>query len=222
MSGWLSYFTGKKDNGGSASKARTAIIDLREQLLMLDKQEEHMQKKIDMENEKAKANATTNKRAALQALRNKKTFEGQLDRLTGTRMTLETQMNALESANMNLQTMEAMKRGSEALKGIHGKMNIDKVDATMDAVREQMELTNEISDAISHPVGLNGDLDDEELNAELEAMEQEQLNDRLLGADRVPVTLPSSPMASREAARQQEEEDDDDAQLRRLQAEMAM
>jgi len=31
-------------------------------------------------------------------------------------------MNALESANMNLQTMEAMKRGSEALKGIHGKM----------------------------------------------------------------------------------------------------
>jgi hypothetical protein len=31
-------------------------------------------------------------------------------------------MNALESANMNLQTMEAMKRGSEALKNIHGKM----------------------------------------------------------------------------------------------------
>lgn len=33
-------------------------------------------------------------------------------------------MNALESANMNLQTMEAMKRGSEALKGIHGKMSV--------------------------------------------------------------------------------------------------
>lgn len=33
-------------------------------------------------------------------------------------------MNALESANMNLQTMEAMKRGSEALKGIHGKMYV--------------------------------------------------------------------------------------------------
>jgi charged multivesicular body protein 4 len=30
----------------------------------------------------------------------------------------------------------------------------------MDGVREQMELTNEISDAISHPVGLNNDADE--------------------------------------------------------------
>jgi len=32
--------------------------------------------------------------------------------------------------------------------------NIDKVDATMESIREQMELTNEISDAISNPVGM--------------------------------------------------------------------
>lgn len=30
----------------------------------------------------------------------------------------------------------------------------------MDGVREQMELTNEISDAISNPVGLNNDFDE--------------------------------------------------------------
>lgn len=38
--------------------------------------------------------------------------------------------------------------------------NIDKVDATMDSVREQMELTNEISEAISHPAGLTNDADE--------------------------------------------------------------
>lgn len=92
-------------------------------------------------------------------------------------------------------------------------------------------------------------------------MEQEQLNDRLLGAERVPVHSPSVGRVSNSregssrvlhrfvsigrdqihteahflfvsstthlttiysAVRQQEEEDDDEAQLRRLQAEMAM
>lgn len=35
---------------------------------------------------------------------------------------------------------------------------MDTVDATMDAVREQMELTNEISEAISNPVGMGIDV----------------------------------------------------------------
>lgn len=38
--------------------------------------------------------------------------------------------------------------------------NIDKVDSTMDSIREQMDLTNEISDAISNPVGMGHDLDE--------------------------------------------------------------
>jgi charged multivesicular body protein 4 len=64
MSSWLSYITGSgsKDTSASAGKAKNAIIELRQQLLMIDKQEEHMMKKIDDENQKAKVNATTNKR----------------------------------------------------------------------------------------------------------------------------------------------------------------
>jgi charged multivesicular body protein 4 len=65
MSSWLSYFTGSGSSGSSstsATKARTAIIDLREQLLTLDKQEDHMAKKIEAEEQKARLNATTNKR----------------------------------------------------------------------------------------------------------------------------------------------------------------
>jgi hypothetical protein len=38
--------------------------------------------------------------------------------------------------------------------------NINKVDATMDSIREQMDLTNEISDAISNPVNMGIDVDD--------------------------------------------------------------
>jgi charged multivesicular body protein 4 len=59
MSGWMSYFTGRKD---TREGARDAIVGLRQQLLMLEKKEEHLQKKIEDELRKARANATTNKR----------------------------------------------------------------------------------------------------------------------------------------------------------------
>jgi charged multivesicular body protein 4A/B len=58
MSGWLSYFSGPRD---TKTTTRQAIVGIREQLSMLDKKEEHLEKKIEEELKKAKANATTNK-----------------------------------------------------------------------------------------------------------------------------------------------------------------
>ncbi|OMJ23517.1 Vacuolar-sorting protein SNF7 [Smittium culicis] len=78
-------------------------------------------------------------------------LEEQLDKINGSRMTLDTQMMAIESANVNLETMNAMKQGADAMKNIHKNMNIDKVDQTMDEIREQMDLANEVSTAISQP-----------------------------------------------------------------------
>ncbi|KAK0536892.1 ESCRT-III subunit protein snf7 [Tilletia horrida] len=227
MSGWTSWLTGKPQNKNAP---REAIVGLRSQLLMLEKQEEHLNKKIDDETRKAKAAVSTNKQAAQAALRRKKQYENQLERIYGTRMTLETQVNAIESANMNLETMQAMRKGAEALKTIHGSLNIDKVDATMDSIREQMDLTNEISDAISNPVGMGQDLDEDALKDELEQLEQEELNERLVGADHVPLHTPSTLVgpsrttADRVAAAPSRitAEDDDEEELRKLQAEMAM
>ncbi|WRT65677.1 vacuolar-sorting protein SNF7 [Kwoniella shivajii] len=222
MSGWMSWFAGKKD---TREGARDAIVGLRQQLLMLEKKEEHLNKKIEEEMKKAKANATSNKRLAMAALRQKKAHENELDRIAGTRLTLETQVNAIESANLNAETMVAMKKGADALKGIHSNLTAEGVDATMDKIREQMDLTNEISDAISNPVGMGIVLDEDDLKEELDALEQEQLDDRLAGADRVPSHIPASPVgqtAGRVTAQAQAEEDDEEAQLRQLQAELAM
>lgn len=166
-------------------------------------------------------------------------------------MTLETQVNAIESANMNLETMTAMRKGADALKTIHGSLyvsrllfsffasiltvafaityrNIDKVDSTMDSIREQMDLTNEISDAISNPVGMGQDIDEDELKNELEELEQDELNERLVGADSVPLHTPAvvssgpSRVSNGPVKKQAVVEDDDDAELRALQAELAM
>ncbi|KDQ64275.1 hypothetical protein JAAARDRAFT_27897 [Jaapia argillacea MUCL 33604] len=187
---------------------------------MIEKKEEYLQKKIDEEMKKAKANAVSNKNVAKQALLRKRAHEQELDRLSGTRLQLETQVNTLESANLNAETMQAMKKGADALKAIHGPMNMDKVDATMSAIQEQREIANEISEAISNPVGAGLDFDEEELKNELAELEEEELNKRLMDADHVPLHAPAGRMKSPEI--HIAEEDDEEAQLKELQAALAM
>ncbi|GAA6035096.1 hypothetical protein JCM8097_002182 [Rhodosporidiobolus ruineniae] len=220
MSSWVSWLTGR--GGSSKDSTREAIVKLREHLLMLDKKEEYLGKKIDDELRKAKANATSNPRVAKQALQQKKLYEKELEGIAGRRMTITTQVNAIESANMNKETLEAMKQGADVLKGIHGKLNVDKVDATMDEVRNQLELTNEISQAISDPAGMGVDMDDQDVLDELAELEQEELNKRLAGAEAAPMHSPGAAVPAAKTPAQRIEEDEEDAELRELQAQMAM
>jgi charged multivesicular body protein 4 len=80
------------------------------------------------------------------------------------------------------------------MKNIHGSLDINKVDNTMDDIREQMDLANEISEAISQPVNFGIEFDEDELNEELELLEQQELDELLLEKDKVDINLaPSVP-----------------------------
>eukprot|EP00126_Sphaerothecum_destruens_P009590 Sdes_comp20543_c0_seq1m15250 len=166
-----------------APPAKESIQKLRETLELLEKRENYLEKKIENELLVAKKNASKNKRIALMALKRKKTYEAQIEKITGARMTIETQVLTIENANVNLEAMNAMKMGAATMKNIHGTMTIEKVDETMDEIREQMDVANEIGDAISQPVGFGIDFDDEELNAELDELEQEELDKQLLDTE---------------------------------------
>ncbi|KAI6035333.1 Snf7-domain-containing protein [Pisolithus orientalis] len=217
MSSIMSYFGGRRDN---KQAARDAIVGLRQQLQMIEKKEEYLQKKIDEELKKAKANAVSNKAVATQALRRKKASETEMDRLAGQRLQLEMQINTLESANLNVETMQALKKASDVLSSIHGYMTMDKVDSTLSKITEQREIANEIADAISAPTGMEG-ADEEELKTELEQLEQEHLDERLAGAEHVPAHVPTGARRVEERPRPAIE-DDEDAQLKELQAALAM
>ena len=56
------------------------------------------------------------------ALKRKKTYEDQINKIMGSRMTLEQQAMAIENANVNLETLNAMKAGADAMKQIHGQL----------------------------------------------------------------------------------------------------
>jgi len=220
MASFMSYFSGKRDPKQSA---RDAIVSLRQQLQIIEKREEFLQKKIDEELRKAKANAVSNKTAATAALRRKMASEAELDRCAGTRMQLELQVNTLESANLNAETMAAMKKAADVLKVIHGGMNMDKVDATIAAVNEQRELANEVAEAISNPMYGNADIDEDELKEQLAELEQDGLNERLAGADHAPIHIPAGTSRVEEPRhRQTSDEEAQEAELKELQAALAM
>lgn len=177
------------------------------------KKQEFLEKKIDQELGLAKKCGTKNKRAALMALKRKKRFEKQLEQIDGTLSTIEFQREALENANTNTEVLKNMGYAAKALKQAHNSMNVDDVHDLMDDIAEQQELANEISTAISTPAGFGMDMDEDELLAELEELEQEELDQNLLNIDTNVDTLPNVPstsLPSKPAAKKKEEEEDDD------------
>ncbi|KAJ9643547.1 ESCRT-III subunit protein snf7 [Coniosporium apollinis] len=226
MSGWgLGWF-----GGGAAKKKdapKNAILQLRGQLEMLSKREKHLQNQMEEQDNIARKYVSSNKNAAKQALRRKKQFEHSLEQTSAQIMTLEREIYSIETANINKETLDAMKNASAAMKQIHGGLTIDKVDQTMEELREQHAIGEEIGEAITQQVGTQA-LDDAELEDELAELQQEELDNKMLRTGTVPVAdevhrLPAVAQGEPKGkAPARAEEEDEEEELRKLQAEMAM
>lgn len=169
---------------------------------------------------------------ARNALKRKKQHEHSLEQTNGQISMLEQQIYSIESANINQETLVAMKNAGAAMKQIHGKMTMEDVDVTMyvtlygcdvcllhcsflglydckrlkrantlsprrEQLREQHELTQEIGNAITS-MPITEPIDEDELQNELEKMEQEALDEKMLKTGTVPVAdslnrLPAGP-----------------------------
>ncbi|ODV91342.1 hypothetical protein CANCADRAFT_122848 [Tortispora caseinolytica NRRL Y-17796] len=219
MSTWLSSMFGAKQTKKDAPK--NAIVKLRTQLELLGRKEKYLEQQIMEQDQLARANISTNKVAAKNALRKKKTYETHLERVTAQIMQVQAQSDAIENANLNYETMKVMQEGAKAMKQIHGNMDIDKVDAAVDEIRDQIALSEEIGEAIARPLGSDM-IDDDELADELEAMEQEALDAKMVNAGTVPPTNVGPSKVSMPSVPDQLEDEDEEEELRRLQQEMAM
>jgi len=221
--------------GNSNAVSRIAPTDtikkLRETLTMLEKREEYLQKQTaDLTRDAKEKLAKKNKVAALSCLKRKKQYEAQISKVAGARQTLEDQILAIESATMNVETMNAMKLGAAQMAQMHQGLNVDVVDDTMADIKEQMDVADEISNAIGQP--LRSNIDEDELEAELASLQDEAQQEKLdtqladLEGNAAPANLvktpshaASVPAGSKAAASVTEEEE---AQLRELEATMAM
>ncbi|NXG45757.1 CHM4C protein, partial [Psilopogon haemacephalus] len=191
-----------KGGGSAASKSRggpspqEALARLRETEEMLSKKQEYLETRIERELATARQYGTKNKRAALQALKRKKRYEKQLSQIDGTLSTIEFQREALENSHTNTEVLKNMGYAAQAMKKVHQNMDLNKIDDLMQDITEQQDVAQEISDAISNRARFSDEFDEDELMAELEELEQEELNKgmRDMRLPSVPSTsLPSRP-----------------------------
>jgi charged multivesicular body protein 4A/B len=144
-------------------------------------------------------------------------FEGEIDKIQNVKMTLETQVINLESAAQNAETFKAMEAGSKTMKKIRQDVGIEKVDDIMDSIKEEMDMANEINNAIAQPVDPFL-ADEDELLAELNALEANDLEAELLAppTKTSAMSLPTVPNKKLPTLARDEEDE-----LKKLEAELA-
>jgi len=210
--------------GGAAAKKnapKNAIINLREQLDMLSKREKHLEQQVAEQNAIARKHASTSKQLAFAALKRKKVHEKALENTQNQIATLEQQIYSLESATLNSETLRVMKDAGQAMRTINGGINIDKVEETIEEIRESAAVANEIGEAITR-VNLGYEYDEDDIAKEFEELEQEMLDDKMIGAPVVPVNQVGNGEKGKTPVHVSKQEEDEEEELKKLQAEMMM
>jgi len=192
-----------------------AIQQLNDSSDMLEKKSSHLEKQIEKEIAEARRHGTKNKRMAMGALKRKKRLEAQLNQIDNTLTTIEFQKESLMNARANAEIMKTMQTAGKAMKTIHQEVGgVDKVDDIMADIEESNMIAGEISEAISRPMGIVDDFDDDDLLAELEDLEQEEMDNQMVNVNPTPqMNLPTVPSNNLPAVQQPSQEDADLADL---------
>jgi hypothetical protein len=118
------------------------------------------------------------------------------------------------NARANAEMLKTMQMAGKAMQSIHKEVGgVDKVDDIMADIEESNMIAGEIGEAISRPmnIGAMDDFDDDDLLAELEDLEQEELDSNLVTVNPTPqMHLPSVPSNNLPAVRQQPTKEDQD------------
>ena len=208
-----------------AAEAKAALTQLNETLENIVKKEDHLQRKMDAELANAKKfNAAGKKREALQCLKKKKMYDGQLNHLGNQKMMLEGQKGTLEAMTFDTEIMNTQKVVATTMTAQVKKMGgVDKVEELMDQVEETQQDFEEIQNAMNRQVnvpGLEGVTDDD-LLAELDGLMEDDLAADLSKVDLGrAVVMPSAPI-SLPAAGTKKVMTDEERELAELEAAMA-
>jgi charged multivesicular body protein 5 len=110
-------------------------------------------------------------------LRQKRMYEGQRDTLYAQQLNVEQARFAVESIQDTAQTVQALRGGVQAGRqalGAHkGALDLGAIDRLQDEMAEMADLTSEINEAIGQSYAVPDDVDEAELMAELDALEDD-------------------------------------------------
>mmetsp|Transcript_48819 Transcript_48819/g.147104 ORF Transcript_48819/g.147104 Transcript_48819/m.147104 type:complete len:207 (-) Transcript_48819:261-881(-) len=137
---------------------------------------------------------------AMEVLKRKRMYENQRDMAMGQQFNVDQAAFGIESAKASVDTVAAMKAANTELKKtIQKDLKIDDVEDLADDMAELMEDFNEINEVLGQNFATPEDIDEADLEAELDMLEDE-LEEEELEADATPSYLQESQLPAQPTA----------------------
>ncbi|XP_017328368.1 charged multivesicular body protein 5 isoform X2 [Ictalurus punctatus] len=116
------------------------------------------------------------KQKAMRVLKQKRLYESQRDQLAQQSFNMEQANYTIQSLKDTKTTVEAMKIGAKEMKKSYKQVKMDQIEDLQDQLEDMMEEASEVQEALSRSYG-TPDIDEDELEAELDALGDELLFD---------------------------------------------
>eukprot|EP01133_Synstelium_polycarpum_P010930 gene10930-12737_t len=160
-------------------QGKAKIITLNNETKM---QEKRLAKEMDVcKEEITKCIRSKQKSQALVQIRKRKTLESILEKKSESAHNIHKILLSIDSAHSNQQVVETIRMGVTTLKKVNDKMTVDQVDNVMDslsdALLDQKEIEDAMSDGFKTVTPVTSVEEDEELEKQFKALEEEMEKD---------------------------------------------
>lgn len=195
---------GKKKKSAPGPSLTDASKGLGNRMSTMDEKINSLEKELrDYKDKMKKARSPAAKkmlqRRAMEVLKRKRMYENQRDQIAGQQFNVDQASFGIESAKANVDTVSAMKHANTQLKATMTNLNVDDVADMADDMADLMEDFNEINETLGQNFATPYDLDEADLDAELEMLEDELEDEESttqgVGTPSYLTDLPSQPTA---------------------------
>jgi charged multivesicular body protein 4 len=172
----ITDFDDRNDEVTLQEGAKSAIAKIQKSIELIEKKEQYLDTKIkNALREAFEKNKYGNKKGAIFALRRKKMYSIEYERLEGIHNGLIMKTMHLETMLINLEIYSTLKLAANQMKTINNGMSVDSVDDALDEIHESINITDEISSILTQPITTEV-FDEDELLEELESIDEDVLN----------------------------------------------
>lgn len=127
---------------------------------------------------------------AIRVLRQKRMYESQLEQLSQQSFNMEQSMMATENMRNTMTTVDAIQQANREMSRTYGKIDIDRIERVQDQMEDLLDQSAALQDTLSRSYNVPDDIDEAELEAELEALDEPELDEGIPSYLQGSATLP--------------------------------
>lgn len=103
-------------------------------------------------------------------LKQKRLYEAQLSQLQQQSYNMEQATMTTENLRNTMATVDAMNAANKEMRKTYGKIDLDKIERVQDEMEDMIEQANEVQETLGRSYGVPDEVDEEDLQAELDAL----------------------------------------------------